>query len=502
MSAELFLGLDVGTQSTKALVIDPERRAVVARASRSYGLIEGLSPGAAEQHPATWWQAVSAAVREVSARSDPRSIRALAVSGQQHGFVPLDAQDRVIRPAKLWCDTATAAEARELSLELGHSVPAGFTASKVLWMKRHEPENFARLAHALLPHDYINFRLTGEKRMEAGDASGTGFFDPLERRFDQRACAAIDAGLFEKLPRLLAPDEPAGRLASGAAQELGLEPGILVAPGGGDNMCVAIGSGATRPGVCVLSLGTSATVFTYSARAVIDPAGLIAPFCDSTGGWLPLLCVMNATGVLGEVVSAFRATGQDLEALTHAAARVPPGSDGLLFLPYLQGERVPDLPEATGALLGLRPALLEPARLFRAALEGTSLNLGWGVERLKGLGLALDGVRLVGGGARNALWASILADVLAVPVQRLSESESAALGAAVQAAWIARVQRGERVSIDALAQAFVAFDGEPLAPDAARTAFYRELLGRFRAAVEHLYGQSSVSTSCSRNLGQ
>ncbi len=488
MSAGLFLGLDVGTQGTKALALDLEHRAVAARATRSYGLIEHLPPGTAEQHPETWWGAVRECVRELGRRIDLGAIRALGVSGQQHGFVALDAEERVIRPAKLWCDTSTAAEARELSALLGRSVPAGFTAPKILWLKRHEPAHFARLAHVLLPHDYVNLRLTGERCMEAGDASGTGLFDVRERRFDERSCGTIDAGLLEKLPPLLSPDRPAGHVTPAAARELGLRAGIPVAPGGGDNMCAAIGSGATRPGVFVLSLGTSATVFTYSDRPVIDPAGLIAPFCDSTGGWLPLLCVMNATGVLLDVQSAFRDAGMDLEALTRAAERVPPGSDGLLFLPYLQGERVPDLPEATGVLLGLRPGLLEPARLFRSALEGTSLNLGWGVERMRALGLAIDGVRLVGGGARNRLWAAILADVLGVPVQMLAESESAALGAALQAAWVERLGAGEDVTLDALARDLVAFEGQPVEPDPARTSFYREELARFRERVEALFG--------------
>ncbi len=477
---ELFLGLDVGTQGTKALLVDLEARAVVARAARAYELIQGLAPGAAEQHPDTWWSAVRACLTALAQQVDLGRVRGVGVSGQQHGFVALDAERRVLRPAKLWCDTSTAAEARELTLSLGRHVPTGFTAAKILWLKRHEPAHFARLAHVLLPHDWINLRLSGELAMECGDASGTGLFDPVTRAFDARACYAIDAGLEALLPRLVAPDQPIGRLTDAAARELGLRAGIPLAPGGGDNMCAAIGAGATRPGVAVLSLGTSATVFAYSARPLLDPAGLIAPFCDSSGGWLPLLCVMNATGVLHEVARAF--PGHDLDALTCAAEGVAPGSDGLLFLPYLQGERVPDLPQASGTLLGIRPGSLEPGRLFRAALEGVSLNLAWGVARLRALGLTLDSVRLVGGGARNPLWARILADVLALRVQRLAEAESAALGAALQAAWVTRGG-----SLDALAREFVAFEGEPLVPEPRASAVYREAQASFRAAVERAY---------------
>jgi len=484
MGGALFLGLDVGTQGTKALLVDVESRTVVARAASAYGLIEGLPPGAAEQHPDTWWSAVQACLAELARASDLARVRGIGVSGQQHGFVALDAERRVLRPAKLWCDTSTAAEARELTRVLGRHVPAGFTAPKILWLKRHEPQNFARLAHVLLPHDWINLRLTGELAMEAGDASGTGLLDPATRRFDARACYAIDEGLEAKLPRLVAPSEPVGKLTAEAAHALGLPAGIPVSPGGGDNMCAAIGAGATRPGIAVLSLGTSATVFAYSRTPVLDPEGLIAPFCDSTGGHLPLLCVMNATGVLHEVARGF---GQDLATLSRAAESIAPGCDGLLFLPYLVGERVPDLPEATGTLLGLRPGLFEPARVFRAALEGVSLNLAWGVARLRALGLALDSVRLVGGGARNELWAGILADVLQVPVQRLAEDESAALGAALQAAALAR-----GIAVDELAQAHATPAGRPFAPRKGHAGVYSEASARFREAVERLYARRAI----------
>jgi xylulokinase len=480
MSGELYLGFDVGTQGTKAVAVDVDARAVVGRAAVAYELMPGLPPRAAEQHPDTWWDAVRGTAAALARTLDLGRVAAVGVSGQQHGFVALDRERRVLRPAKLWCDTSAADEARELTRVLGRNVPAGFTAPKILWLKRHEPERFARLAHVLLPHDWLNLRLTGELAMEAGDASGTGLFDPVARRFDARACDAIDERLEGMLPRLVAPAEALGRLVPEAARALGLRAGIPVAPGGGDNMCAAIGAGATRPGVAVLSLGTSATVFAHARTAVLDPAGLIAPFCDSTGGYLPLLCVMNATGVLHEVARLF--PGEDLDALTRAAARIDAGCDGLLLLPYLAGERVPDLPEATGTLLGIRPGALEPGRMFRAALEGVSLNLAWGVARLRALGLPVDAVRLVGGGARNALWARILADALGARVQRLDELESAALGAALQAAWIARGG-----TIDALAQRFAQGAEEPLDPDPGAAQVYREALRRFEEAVLRLH---------------
>ena len=488
MSGDLYLGLDVGTQGTKGVLFSATSRRVVARASRAYGLLEGLPQGAAEQHPETWTCAVAEVASDLlRAYGVPGGrLAGVGVSGQQHGFVPLDEQGRVIRAAKLWCDTSTAKEALELSRQFGRNLPAGFTASKILWLKRHEPENFLKLRHVLLPHDYINFRLTGRMCMEAGDASGTGFFDPETRAFCVAELRTIDDALPGMFPELLEAGEPAGRVTSEAAEKFGLPEGLLVAGGGGDNMMSALGSGATREGVIVLSLGTSGTVFTYSSRPVVDPAGLIAPFCDSTGGWLPLLCVMNLTGVAEEVRKL--TGGGDHATLTRAAEGVEAGCGGLQFIPYLQGERVPDLPLATGSIHGIRPGLLTAAGLYRAALEATSLNLAWGVSRMRALGLQVDGVRLVGGGAGNRLWRSILADTLNAPVQRLEETESAALGAALCACWTDRRQtEPDLAAAEVAASAIRLIEGTD-APDPDRVRVYSDLLDCFRRRVAESHG--------------
>ena len=320
--SELFLGLDVGTQGAKALLVD-ENFKVLSRASTDYGLIPGLPPGHAEQHPDTWVQAVGRITAEVFAGIDATAgaVAAVAISGQQHGLVVLDEHDEVIRPAKLWCDTSTADEAAELSSALGRSVPTGFTASKLLWLKRNEPRSWSRLRHVLLPHDYLNFVLTGEKCMEPGDASGTGFFDVCDRVFSDRDMAVIDARLGSFLPPLRQPGEWAGRLNRRGAELLTLREGVHVATGGGDNMTSAIGSGATVCGVVVASLGTSGTVFCHADRPPVDPRGWIAAFCGSAGGWLPLLCVMNMTGVTEAVRRAFDlVSATDLRALTERAS--------------------------------------------------------------------------------------------------------------------------------------------------------------------------------------
>ncbi|HEB53587.1 MAG TPA: xylulokinase, partial [bacterium] len=335
MGGDLFLGFDVGTQSVKALLVDADSERVIARASHALDLIAGLGPGHLEQHPRDWIAGVVATGRSVLAGVDASRLQAIGVSGQQHGCVVLDDDGDVVRPAKLWCDTATAAEARELG------VPAGFTASKLLWLKRHEPDDWARVRRVLLPHDYVNYWLTGQQVMECGDASGTGWFDPRTRAFDTARMAAIDARLAGMVPELIDAHAFVGELSPAAREALGLPARVRVAAGGGDNMMSAIGAGATRAGVVVTSLGTSGTIFARCDEPVVDPEGLVAPFCSSDGGWLPLLCVMNLTGVSEEVV---RLTGSDHAPLTAAARQVTCGSDGLLWLPFLLWERSPDLP--------------------------------------------------------------------------------------------------------------------------------------------------------------
>ncbi|MCE9595895.1 MAG: xylulokinase [Planctomycetes bacterium] len=484
---ELYLGLDVGTQGTKGLVFDVESSRVVARASCSYDLIAGLAPGAAEQRPETWLDAVGAVAHELAHALGPAwsNVRAIGVSGQQHGLVVLDENGRVVRAAKLWCDTETAQEARELSEKLGRDVPTGFTASKIVWLARHEPANWRRTRHVLLPHDWINQRLTGEFAMEYGDASGTGFFDVRARRFDADAVAAVDDELAAKLPSLVPAGEFVGRLDRDGAALLGLPAGVPVSAGAGDNMASAIGSGATRPGVVVASLGTSATVFAYSATPIVDPRGAIAPFCDSTGAWLPLLCVMNATGALEDVCVAF---ASDHATLTREAASEPLGCEGVTCVPFFRGERVPDLPTATGSFLGLRPGLLRRGLLYRAVLEGVTANLAAGVERMRGLGLVVERVRVVGGGASNELWRGLLADALEAEVETQVENESAALGAALQAAWTHERAARKDLLCDAVASPHVRTAGAIVAPDPKRAARFRELRNRFADWVVRLHG--------------
>ena len=438
----ITLGIDCGTQSLKTVALDGDSGKIVASASKSYGLIEGLPVGHAEQDPVIWWDALCETVGKVLTDLGSRKseVGGIGISGQQHGFVPLDADFEVIRPAKLWCDTSTSAQCdeiraalggREKTIELaGNDILPGFTAPKILWLKQNEPANFARLTHVALPHDFLNLKLTGALRMEFGDASGTALMDVRSRTWCRKVCHAIDPRLVEMLPALGSSLEAAGTLRPALAADWGLSPRVVVSAGGGDNMMAAIGTGNTRPGVVTASLGTSGTIFACADKPVIDPQGEIAAFCDSADHWMPLLCTMNVT----VATEAFR----NLFAWDHARmdaeiSGVPPGADGLLFLPYLQGERTPNLPHGCGVLHGMTISNLTPAHLARAAMEGVTLGMAYGLRRMESLGLKPSEIRLTGGGSQSPVWCQILADVFGYPVVTMESAEGAALGAAIQA---------------------------------------------------------------------
>jgi xylulokinase len=442
----ITLGIDCGTQSTKTLALDTATGEVLALASRAYELIPGLPDGAAEQDPATWVAAVDATVAEVLEKLGARrgEVSGIGVSGQQHGFVPLDAQGHVIRPAKLWCDTSTAEECDLVRAHFGGSAALiervgldmlpGFTAPKILWLKRHEPENFAKLVTVLLPHDYLNFYLTGKMTMEYGDASGTALMDVRQRVWSREVCEFIDVALMDKLPGLMSSREPGGELKPELVARWKLSGTVVVSAGGGDNMMGAIGTANVEPGRVTASLGTSGTLFAYSAQPAVDPKGEIAAFCDSTDAWLPLVCTMNVTVATEAARNLFGWSHAQAEA---EIAAVPPGAEGLLFLPYLTGERTPNLPHATGVFHGLTPRTMKPAQMLRATMEGVTLGLAYGMDGLRALGVAPTEIRVIGGGSKSAAWRQICADVFGCRVVTLMEAEGAALGAAIQAASVA-----------------------------------------------------------------
>lgn len=479
----LFIGIDSGTQSTKAVVLDLEQRKVIAEARAPHRLISGLPAGHMEQHPQDWTAALDTVIAAVVAQVDAGRVRGIGISGQQHGFVPLNAKGEVIRPAKLWCDTSTAKECELLTKKLGGAKAVirraglpflpGYTAPKILWLQRHEPANYKKLRHVLLPHDYLNFYLTGNFSMEHGDASGTALMDVRKRTWSKAIIDAIDPRLADWLPPLGASDGIAGTLRPDLAAKYGLSAGVIVSAGGGDNMMGAIGTGNVRPGVITASFGTSGTIYAYADRPVVDARGEIAAFCSSTGGWLPLLCTMNVTTVTEQMRGLF---GQDHAAFDAAVQSAPPGAGGLVLLPYFAGERTPNVPDGSGALLGLTSGNLQAPQLARAAMEGVTLGMNYGLNRLAALGVKAKEIRVTGGGAKSSAWRQIMADVFGVPVVAMVEDEGAALGGAIQAAWARARQSNAKIKITKFTEGIVAVNEKTRCrPDRKHTARYREM---------------------------
>jgi len=464
----LYIGIDSGTQSTKAVVLDLAAKKVIAEARAPHAMIAGLPAGHMEQHPSEWIAALESTIVAVVAKIGPAraaAIRGIGVSGQQHGFVPLDAEGRVIRPAKLWCDTSTIAECAIITKKLGGEKAAlrhtgslilpGFTAPKILWLKRREPANYKKLRHVLLPHDYLNFHLTGAYFMEHGDASGTALLDVRKRAWSKAAINAVDPRLADWLPPLFSSHESPGVIRPELAAKLGLPAGVVVSAGGGDNMMGAIGTGNVSPGVISASFGTSGTIYAYADQPVVDPDGEIAAFCSSTGGWLPLLCTMNVTTVTEQVRGLF---GLDHEGLAAAVQAVPPGADGLVLLPYLAGERTPNVPAGSGVLLGLNNKTFSAAHFARAAMEGVTLGMNYGLRRLDALGVKAKEIRVTGGGAKSPVWRQVMADIFGVPVVAMVEDEGAALGGALQAAWCVALKEGRKAKLADFTKGVVAVD--------------------------------------------
>lgn len=440
----MYLGIDVGTQSVKVVCYDDVRHAVVVSSSSPLDMISDAD-GTREQLADWWLVALRACMAQIDKNIRDRVV-AIGVSGQQHGFVPMAADDSVLAPVKLWCDTTTVEECREITTnfgerdadcirEAGNAILPGYTAPKIRWLKNHKPDQYARLDKILLPHDFINFYLTGEKVMEAGDASGTGLLDIRSRQWHPAMLRAVDADrdLSACLPSLVSADHQVGTLRSQAAQELGLPTGVLVAPGGGDNMMAAIGTGNVAMGRMTVSLGTSGTLFAYEDHPVIDPSGSIAGFCDSTGGWLPLLCTMNCTVSTELTRDLFQLSVDELDGYID---NVPPGSHGVMTLPFFNGERSPNLPNAKGCLFGLDADNYKSANLLRSAMESSVYSLRTGLDAFRALGCEVDRIRLTGGGSNSASWRQMVADIFNLPVTVQKIDEGAALGAALQAYWI------------------------------------------------------------------
>ena len=462
-----FLGIDSGTQSTKVILYDADSKTIVAQSQSPHDRMTDRM-GKSEQEASWWVQALRSAMNGIS--SEVReSVAAIGVSGQQHGFVPLDRDAAVLTPVKLWNDTTTAAECDEITKafggvekllnNVGNLILPGYTASKILWLKKHRPEKYEEMSTILLPHDYLNTYLTDQTTMEFGDASGTGFLNIRKREWDESLLHAMDPDrdLMTCLPDLIDPVEPAGHLTEHAAEELGLKPGIVISPGGGDNMMGAIGTGTNTDGSFTMSLGTSGTLYGYSDRPVIDPKGNLAAFCSSTGGWLPLLCTMNCTVATEHIRSLFQIDLEQMEILVNESEA---GAAGIVTLPFFGGERIPNLPRAKASFMGLDTSNFGVANLLRSAMESALFGLKLGLESFTSLGFRVKEIKLIGGGSRSKAWRQMAANILNLPMVIPTCNEAAALGAALQALWVHANHVGNKMGINAIISEHVAFDHE------------------------------------------
>lgn len=436
MSAQrrtLVAGVDSSTQATKVVVCDAATGELVRQGRAPH-------PEGTEIHPDHWWDAF----RQATAGGLLDGVSAIGVAGQQHGMVVLDDAGEVVRPALLWNDVRSAGAARDLVAEVGGpstwakavgSVPlASFTVTKLRWLAEHEPDLAARVAEVVLPHDWLTARIVGDGTVspgttstDRGDASGTGYWSPAtgEYRIDliERAFGRVVA-----TPAVLGANDAAGETPQG----------VLVSAGTGDNMGAALGLGLEE-GDVVVSLGTSGTVFGVHGAPTADTTGAVAGFADATGRFLPLVCTLNAARVL---TAAADMLGTDLAGLERLALEAVPGADGLILLPYLDGERTPDLPHATGTLGGLTRVNATPANIARAAVEGMLCGLADGLEALRAQGLRVHRVLMIGGAARSAAVQQIAPDLFGVSVTVPSPGEYVAVGAARQAAWALATREG------------------------------------------------------------
>jgi len=493
-SGPLVLGLDLGTTGAKAGVVSRDG-SVVATATAEYETFTPR-PGWAEQRPEDWWEASAGAIRAAVESSGARAsdISGVGVSGQMHGAVFLDAEGSVVRPCILWCDQRASAQCDwitdtvgedGLAALVGNSALAGFTAPKILWLKECEPDSYARVRHVMLPKDYINMRLTGLLATEVSDASGTLLFDVRERDWSVGMLERLDIRR-EWLPEVLESCDELGAVTPDAAAATGLAAGTVVAAGGADNACGALGMGVIGEGQVAVSIGSSGTVLAPTSRPQVDPRMRLHSFCHAIPGSWYLMGVMLSAGLslrwfrdeMGEPeVSEAIKSGRDAYAqLDATAADAPPGSGGLVFLPYLSGERTPHAdPDARGVLFGI-DLTKKRAHVVRAVMEGVTYGLKDSLAVMRDMGVPLEVAVSGGGGSRSALWRQMQADIFEMPIRTAGVPDAAMLGAALLGGVASGVYPGVR---DACARA-VHHKG-PLRPEEATFDAYRTGYRKYRA---------------------
>lgn len=448
----LFLGIDLGTSAVKCILVD-ESGQVIGSHSAEYPLLTP-QPGWAEQNPADWWTGTSACIRELLQKAgvQGQEVKGIGLSGQMHGSVFLDASLNVIRPALLWCDQRTGEQCEWIEQKIGkerlgqltgNKALTGFTAPKVVWLAQHEPQHYARIAHLMLPKDFVRLQLTGTFGMDMADASGTLLLDVANRRWSQEVTQQLNIPM-EWLPPLYESNEVVGQLLPEAAALTGLAAGTPVVAGGGDQACGAVGVGVVKSGIASVALGTSGVVFVHDDSYQVDTECRLHSFCHGVPGkWHRMGVMLSAGGSFQWWKNRFgykeaqlaEQEGRDVyEYLTALAETAPLGSEGLLFLPYLTGERVPHPdPKARGGFIGLNVRHTK-AHLTRAVLEGITFGLRDSLELMKESSVDIRELRVNGGGARSPFWRQMIADIFGYPVVTVNSTDGPAYGAAVMAA--------------------------------------------------------------------
>jgi len=512
----LFAGLDVSTQGCKLVVIDLQAPGVVHIDAVNYdedlpqfgtrdGVIQELGEGVSESDPKMWLAAIERLFdRLLEAAFSIDSIASISVSGQQHGLVALDAAGGLARAtSKLWNDHSTVEECEILTRRIGgveamidavgNSQRPGYTAGKILHLVRHEPEVFERATTLFVVHNFINWFLTGGVRvMEPGDTSGMALWHPATGQWSQQVLDAIDPRLADKLPEIRPADRSIGRISRGLVERFGFSPDCTIDAGSGDNMYGALGTGNIAEGLVTVSLGTSGTACTIRKEPFVDPDGEIASYCDSTGQYLPLLCVSNLANGYNEMRRLHGLSHRDFD---EAAASVLPGDHGRLLIPWFSGERTPDIPKARPVYFGFSLDSFSRENLCRSVLDGHILNLHAGFGRLP---VAVREIRVTGGLSRSPVWCQTIADVFETEVVPV-EGEGAALGAALHAAWVWLNENSSQTPLEELVEPFIDLDQRnrkrPLSENQKAYAYLRKQYSALSWRLQGLAGEDPFDLS-------
>ncbi|MGI5172721.1 xylulokinase [Treponema sp. OMZ 840] len=487
-----FIGIDCGTQGTKVIIYDAVKRQIVSSGSARHKLIS-QNDGLREQEPRWWIIALDIAMKKALASfyENKKLISAIGVSGQQHGLVVLDKERTVLYNAKLWNDTSTALE-NDILVEqaggisgvikkIGTAIPVGYTASKLIWLKRYKPQIFSQIAYVMNPKDFINFYLTGVICTDFGSASGTGFFNVLKKEWSQQMLDVIDPSgvLTAALPTLFSEDAPIGYIRPEIAKKYGLSKTCKVSIGSGDNMAAAIGTGCIKNGVGTITLGTSGVLSIFTDKTPVRYPSIVQIQNLLSKSWIPTICTMNATSTTTCVQSLF---GLDIETFDRKLKKTTPGANGVSIFPFFNGERMPPLPCAKGIIAGLACSNFTQDNIIRASAEAVAFCLKWGYSLLKKKGINLYQMSIVGGGSNSMPWQQIISDVFNVELVSPANKEAGALGAAILAMNICKEEE-----LSTLCDIHIRFTKQKIKPKKEHVFLYEDIYNDYIESRNFFY---------------